>query len=58
MARLTEAAHRKKIVIGFDCCHSVGVVPHYLGRWGVDFAFWCYNNNGNCSSSKNATKIS
>jgi len=49
MARLTEAAHRKKIVIGFDCCHSVGVVPHYLDRWGVDFAFWCnykYLNGG------------
>jgi kynureninase len=49
MARLTEVAHRKKIVIGFDCCHSVGVVPHYLDRWGVDFAFWCnykYLNGG------------
>jgi kynureninase len=49
MARLTKAAHRKKIWIGFDCSHSVGVVPHFLDRWDVDFAFWCnykYMNAG------------
>jgi kynureninase len=49
MKRLTKAAHRKKIVIGFDCSHSVGVVPHYLDEWDVDFAFWCnykYMNAG------------
>ncbi|MGD0802730.1 MAG: kynureninase [Candidatus Bathyarchaeia archaeon] len=49
MARLTKAAHRKKIFIGFDCSHSVGVVPHFLDRWDVDFAFWCnykYMNAG------------
>src|SRR5439155_2733667 len=49
MARLTEAAHSRGILIGFDCCHSVGVVPHQFDAWGVDFAFWCsykYLNSG------------
>ncbi len=41
MARLTAAAHERGIVIGFDCAHSAGVVPHELSRWGVDFAVWC-----------------
>lgn len=49
MGRLTEEAHDRGILIGFDCSHSVGVVPHYLSEWGVDFAFWCnykYVNGG------------
>jgi kynureninase len=49
MKRLTEEAHRRGILIGFDCSHSVGVVPHHLSDWGVDFAFWCnykYMNGG------------
>lgn len=41
MMRLTEAAHARGIVIGFDLCHSIGAVPHELDAWGVDFAFWC-----------------
>ncbi|HET6324688.1 MAG TPA: kynureninase [Planctomycetaceae bacterium] len=40
MKRLVEEAHRRNIVIGFDCSHSVGCVPHELSRWGADFAFW------------------
>jgi kynureninase len=40
MQRLVEAAHKRDIVIGFDCSHSVGCVPHQLSRWGADFAFW------------------
>jgi kynureninase len=51
---LTAKAHEKDIVIGFDCCHSAGVVPHELDRWGVDFAVWCgykYLNSGpGCSA--------
>ena len=46
---LTEEAHRRDIFIGFDCCHSVGSVPHLFDRWGVDFALWCsykYLNGG------------
>lgn len=49
MERLTTAAHERDIVIGFDCAHSAGVVPHELSRWGVDFAVWCsykYLNGG------------
>ena len=46
---LTEEAHKRGILIGFDCCHSVGAVPHYFDKWGVDFALWCgykYLNGG------------
>ncbi|MBS7619343.1 kynureninase [Candidatus Bathyarchaeota archaeon] len=49
MERLTREAHERGIIIGFDCSHSVGVVPHYFDKWGVDFAFWCnykYMNGG------------
>jgi kynureninase len=47
--RLTRAAHERGILIGFDCSHSVGAVPHRLHAWDVDFAFWCtykYLNGG------------
>ncbi|MBN8207929.1 kynureninase [Bacillus sp. NTK071] len=46
---LTEAAHQKNIIIGFDLAHSIGVVPHELHEWGIDFAVWCtykYLNSG------------
>jgi len=49
LQRLTEEAHKRGIVVGFDCCHSVGSVPHYFDEWGVDFALWCgykYLNGG------------
>ena len=38
---LTRAAHVRGVVIGFDCSHSIGAVPHAFDRDGVDFAFWC-----------------
>lgn len=41
MERLTEEAHKRGIVIGFDLCHSIGSIPHQLSEWGVDFALWC-----------------
>lgn len=41
MEYLTEEAHKRGILIGFDCCHSAGAVPHELSKWGVDFAVWC-----------------
>ena len=47
--RLTEEAHRRGILIGFDCSHSVGAIPHRFDEWDVDFAFWCgykYLNGG------------
>lgn len=49
LARLTAAAHERGVLIGVDGCHSVGLVPHRFGAWGVDFAFWCtykYLNSG------------
>jgi len=49
MGRLTVEARGRGIPIGFDCSHSVGVVPHHFNEWGVDFAFWCnykYMNGG------------
>ena len=39
--RLTKAAHEQGIVIGFDCAHSAGSVPHRLHEDDADFAFWC-----------------
>jgi len=49
MEYLTREAHKRGIVIGFDCSHSAGVVPHKLSEWGVDFAVFCsykYLNGG------------
>lgn len=46
---LTKKAQKRGIIIGFDCSHSVGGVPHRFDEWGVDFAFWCgykYMNGG------------
>jgi kynureninase len=49
VAAITEAAHDHGAVVGFDCAHSVGVVPHAFAETGVDFATWCsykYLNGG------------
>ncbi len=46
---LTKEAHKRGIPIGFDCCHSVGIIPHEFDKWDVDFALWCsykYLNGG------------
>jgi kynureninase len=41
VAWLAEQARARGILIGFDCSHSIGTLPHRLDEWGVDFAFWC-----------------
>ncbi len=41
MARLTASARERGLLIGFDCAHSAGAVPHRFSEWGVDFAVWC-----------------
>lgn len=41
MSRLAAAARERGIPLGFDCCHSVGAIPHQFDAWEVDFAFWC-----------------
>ncbi|MGE8204830.1 kynureninase [Heyndrickxia sp. NPDC080065] len=49
MKRLTEEAHKRGILIGFDLCHSIGAITHELHEWDVDFAVWCnykYLNSG------------
>ena len=49
MAFLTARAHERGVLVGFDCSHSAGIVPHELDRWGVDCAAWCsykYLNGG------------
>ncbi len=42
MEFLTREAHRRGILIGFDCSHSIGAMPHKFDDWGVDFACWCH----------------
>lgn len=47
--RITELAHQKGILVGFDLAHSIGSVSHSLHADEVDFAIWChykYMNNG------------
>jgi len=41
LRRLTHEAHSRGILIGFDCSHSIGAVPHAFDADDVDFAFWC-----------------
>lgn len=38
---ITAAAHAAGIVIGWDCAHSVGAIPHAFDEWNIDFATWC-----------------
>lgn len=49
LSRLATAARQRGVFLGFDCAHSVGVVPHRFDDWGVDWAIWCsykYLNGG------------
>ena len=41
MKRLTEAAHSRGIIIGFDLCHSIGNIDHDFAAIDCDFALWC-----------------
>lgn len=47
--KITEAAHAKGALCGFDLAHAMGNVKLELHKWGVDFACWCsykYMNSG------------
>jgi kynureninase len=49
MKRVTDAAHDKGILIGWDLAHSIGAVPHDFKSLEPDFAVWCsykYLNGG------------
>lgn len=49
IARLSEEAHQRGLLICVDACHSIGSVPQQFDAWGVDFAVWCnykYLNGG------------
>jgi kynureninase len=41
MPRLAAAARERGVMLGFDCAHSIGALPHAFDDWGVDWAFWC-----------------
>ncbi|MFP4052157.1 MAG: kynureninase [Thermoplasmata archaeon] len=49
MKYITEEAHKRNLLVGFDIAHSIGVIPHEFDKWRVDFAVWCsykYLNGG------------
>ncbi|MEK5389944.1 kynureninase [Margalitia sp. FSL K6-0131] len=41
MERITNEAHARGIIIGWDLCHSIGAVPHDFKSFNPDFAVWC-----------------
>ncbi len=49
MKYITEEAHKKDIIVGWDLCHSIGAVAHDFKDIDPDFAVWCtykYLNGG------------
>ncbi len=42
LAAITREAHAAGVLIGWDCSHSIGAVPHTLDHAAADFAFWCH----------------
>ncbi len=49
LATITNKAHEKGCLVGFDLAHAFANVPLKLHDWGPDFAVWCsykYFNGG------------
>lgn len=49
MERLTQAAHQRNIIIGWDLCHAIGAIKMDFQKIQPDFAIWCtykYLNGG------------
>jgi kynureninase len=38
---LAAVAHAAGALIGLDCAHSAGALPHDFDGWDIDFAVWC-----------------
>lgn len=41
MKRVTDAAHERGILIGWDLCHAIGAIPMDFQDIQPDFAVWC-----------------
>lgn len=41
IAKITAAARKHNVIVGWDLAHAVGNVPLQLHEWNVDFAVWC-----------------
>lgn len=41
MKRVTDAAHQRGILIGWDLCHAIGAIPMDFKEIDPDFAIWC-----------------
>src|SRR5712691_388357 len=39
--KITTAAQKRGIIVGFDLAHAIGNVPLALHDWNADFAVWC-----------------
>ena len=42
VASLAREARARGVLLGIDCSHSIGAVPHSFDRDDVDFAFWSH----------------